>query len=441
MLTFSSQQSGRMCDGIRRREFLRLGGLALGGLTLADLLAARTAAAESSPRPRQKSVIMVFLAGGPSHIDMYDLKPDAPLEIRGEFNPIDTNVSGLRVCEHLPLHAKIADKFSIVNGVKMIDTHSAWVVMTGFDEKMKRPVVGSVVSKLLGSSRGGMPTYVALGGENGADPGEPFFLGHEHRPFKPNQEGLESLGRLREIPLERFEDRRQLLSGLDALARRAEATAENLAGHAAFTAQAFEMLTSPKAREAFDLQREPKAVREKFGVASRLLLARRLVEAGVPIVTLSLAGTICPPGDWDTHAGDDQRRETNFSALRKKLPVYDHAIHALITDLYERGLNEDVLLVVCGEFGRTPKINKMGGRDHWAPAGSVLLSGGGLRMGCVVGNTGPKAEQSIDVDYSGQNILATIYQHLGISPATKVNDFSGRPRYLLDDQRPIKELA
>jgi uncharacterized protein (DUF1501 family) len=440
MLTFTSERSAsRMCDGVRRREFLKLGGLALGGLSLADLLAVRSVDAAAAAR-RGKSVIMVFLAGGPSHIDTYDMKPDAPVEIRGEFNPIETNVPGMRLCEYLPLQAQIADKFSIVNGVRMIDTHSAWVVMTGFDERMKRPVVGSVVSKLFGSSRDGMPTYVALGGENGADPGEPAYLGPAHRPFKQSQEGLNSLGRLREIPIERFEDRRQLLTQLDALARRAENASESLASHSANTAQAFEILTTPKARAAFDVEREPKLVRERFGNASRLLLARRLVEAGVPIVTVSVAGTICPPGDWDTHAGDDQRRETNFTALRKKLPPYDRAIHALITDLDERGLSDDVLVVVCGEFGRTPKINKMGGRDHWAPAGSVLLAGGGLKMGQVVGHTGPRAEQATDTDYSGQNILATIYRHLGIAADTKLPDLAGRPVYLLDDQRPIREL-
>jgi hypothetical protein len=425
-----------MCDGVARREFLSLGSLALGGLALPQLLAAQ----EQTGTRRGKSVIMVFLAGGPSHIDMYDLKPEAPVEIRGEFNPIETNVPGMRVCEYLPLQASIADKWSVVQGVRMIDTHSAWVVMTGFDEKAKRPVVGSVVSKLRGPSTAGMPTYVALGGENGADPGEPFYLGQAHRPFKPHDEGLSSLGRMREITVDRFEDRKSLLKDLDALAQQAERAKDQLAGHNAATSQALEILTSPRARQAFDIKQEPVKTVERYGNASRLLLARRLVEAGVPIVTVSVAGTICPPGDWDTHAGDDQRRETNFSALRKKLPPYDAAIHTLITDLHDRGLSDDVLLVVCGEFGRSPKINKMGGRDHWAPAGSVVFSGGGLKMGQAIGNTGPKAERSIDTDYSAQNVLATIYRHLGISPETKVPDFAGRPMYLLDDARAIREL-
>jgi len=434
---WNSKPTSRTCDGVARREFLRLGGLALGGLSLPTLLSAQ-AAAGGSKRP--KSVIMIFLAGGPSHIDMYDLKPKAPVEIRGEFNPIATKVPGIEVCELLPRHAAIADKWSVVNGVRTIDTHSAWMVMTGFDEKMKRPVVGSVVSKVLGSSRDGLPTYVSLRGENGADPGEPFYLGHAHRPFTPG-EGAEVLGRHRDVTLDRLEDRKQLIRGLDRLAAHAEQMTDHLAGHQAFTAQALNIISSPAARQAFDIKSESAAIQEKYGKASRLLLARRLVEAGVPIVTLSLAGTICPPGDWDTHAGNDQRDETNFAALRKKLPVFDAAMHALITDLHERGLSDDVLVVCCGEFGRTPKINKTGGRDHWAPAGSVLFAGGGLKMGQVIGNTGPRAERSVDLDYSGQNVLATIYRHLGISLSTKLNDFAGRPIYLLDDPRAIKELV
>lgn len=418
-----------------RRDFLAMGGLALGGLTLPQLLAAR-----SPQSGRSKSVIMVFLAGGPSHIDMYDLKPDAPTEIRGEFDPIATKVPGISICEHLPLQAAIADRWSVVNGVRMFDTHSAWVVMTGFEEKAKRPVIGSVVSKIRGATTNGLPTYVALGGENGADPGEPYYLGQAHRPFKQSEEGLNSLGRRREITVERFEDRKNLLRGLDGLARETDQQAETLSGYDATTAKAFDILTSPRAREAFDIKHEPVRLVERYGKATRLLLARRLVEAGVPLVTCSVAGTICPPGDWDTHAGDDQRRETNFSALRQKLPVYDAAIHALITDINERGLDRDVLVVVCGEFGRTPKINKMGGRDHWAPAGSVLFAGGGLKLGQSIGNTGPRAERSIDTDYSAQNVLATIYQHLGIPPDTKLPDFAGRPIYLLDDQRVIREL-
>lgn len=433
---WNSLPTSRTCDSIARRDFLRIGGLALGGLSLPALLGAQ-AAAGASQRP--KSVIMVFLAGGPSHIDMYDMKPQAPVEIRGEFNPIATRVPGMQVCELMPKHAEIADQWSVVNGVRMIDTHSAWVVMTGFDEKMKRPVVGSVVSKVLGASRGGLPTYVSLRGENGADPGEPFYLGQAHRPFTPG-EGAEVLGRNREVTLDRLEDRKQLRDGLDRLAAQAERMTDHLAGHQAFTSQALSIISSPAARQAFDIKQESAATQEKYGKASRLLLARRLVEAGVPIVTLSLAGTICPPGDWDTHAGNDQRNETNFDALRKKLPIFDAAIHALITDLAERGLSDDVLVVCFGEFGRTPKINKMGGRDHWAPAGSVLFAGGGLKMGQVIGNTGPRAERSIDLDYSGQNVLATIYRHLGIAPSTKLPDFAGRPIYLLDDQRPIREL-
>jgi uncharacterized protein (DUF1501 family) len=201
------------------------------------------------------------------------------------------------------------------------------------------------------------------------------------------------------------------------------------------------MISTPKAREAFDIRREPEAVRNKYGKASRFLLARRLVEAGVSVVTLSAAGTIFPGGDWDTHAGTDQRSETNFGNLRRKLPEYDNAVHALVTDLHERGLDKDVAVVVWGEFGRTPKINKTGGRDHWAPAGNVLIAGGGLKMGQVIGDTGPKAERSRTTVYTPQNVLSTLYRVLGIDPGMTLPDFSGRPMYLLDEREPITELV
>ncbi|QDU26624.1 hypothetical protein ETAA8_17040 [Anatilimnocola aggregata] len=439
MLTMFSQQTSRSCDQVSRREFLRAGGLGLGGFTMVDMLRWRAMGAVDD-RQRAKSVIVVFLAGGPSHIDMYDLKPDAPAEIRGEFQPIETNVPGLRVCELMPRHATIADKFSVVNGVEMLDTHSAWVVMTGFGEREKRPVFGSYISRIRGSSVGGMPTYVSLRGENGADPGEPAWLGAAHRPFTPSGEGMSSLQLSREISTDRFDERRGLLRDMDRLPPNAQDQLGNVAGFDGFRDQALEIIRSPKTRTAFDISQEPKALQDAYGPAKRLLQARRLVEAGVPVVTLSMAGTICPPGDWDTHAGTDQKSQTNFYALRQKLPIYDKAIHTLITDLHDRGLDKDVLLVVHGEFGRTPKINKFGGRDHWAPASSVLFSGGGLQMGQVVGDTGPRAERAVDTNYSGQNILATIYRHLGIDLETKLNDLSGRPRYLLDDTRPIREL-
>jgi len=426
----------RMCDGMVRRDFLKVGALGLGGLTLADVL--RLQAASPTPRSR-KAVIMVYLPGGPSHIDMYDLKPGAPQEIRGEFQPIRTNVPGLDICELMPLQAQIADKFALVRTLQTVDTHSAELLMRGTLTGPKRPVFGSVVSRLRPRHET-LPPYVALGGENGSDPGDPVYLGTAHRPFKPGGPGMQSLSLDREVTLDRLGDRRALLGAFDNLCRDIDDHRQTLAGLDAFSAQALQMISAPSTREAFDLAREPEAVRSRYGPAGRLLLALRLAEAGVAVVTVSLAGTVVPGGDWDTHAGTDQRSETNFANLRRKLPVYDRAIHAMITDLYSRGLDQDVAVVVWGEFGRTPRINRNGGRDHWAPASFALIAGGGLSMGQVIGDTGPRAESPRSAPYRPSNLLATLYRHLGIDPAATLSDYNGRPMYLLDERRLIEEL-
>lgn len=439
MLNFTGARY-RPCDGISRREFFKVGALGWGSLTLADLFRLR---AEGKAASGSKSVIMVYLPGGPSHIDMYDLKPDAPVEIRGEFKPIATSVPGFDICELMPLQAKIADKYSIVRGLQSVDTHSAEMLMRGqLGGPSKRPVFGSVVSKLRGgTSEGGMPHYVALGGENGSDPGDPAYLGAAHKPFTAGGPGMANLSLVKGVSPEQLTDRKQLLSSFDTLRRDLD-TRGDLYGMDAFTARALDMVASPRVREAFDVSKEPKELQDKYGPAKRLLQALRLVQAGVSVVTVSVAGTVVPGGDWDTHAGTDQKSETNFGNLRRKLPVYDQAIHALVTDLYERGLDKDVCVVVWGEFGRTPKINKTGGRDHWAPAGNVLLAGGGLKMGQVVGDTGPKAERDRghSTPYTPANVLSTLYHHLGIDPETTLPDFSGRPMYLLDEREQISEL-
>ena len=431
----------RVCDGVRRRDFLKIGALGLGGLTLADVLRLRAQGSEET-RSSAKSVIMVYLPGGPSHIDMYDLKPDAPEEYRGEFRPIRTNVPGLDVCELMPLHCRIADKMTVIRGLQTVDTHSAELLMRGTMSTPRRPVFGSVVSRMTpGGTRNGMPHYVALGGENGVDPADPAYLGMAYRPFTHSGAGMQNLQLAPEVTLDRLNDRRTLLRSFDDVRREIDDATSYSAGLDAFTAQAFDMIASPRTRDAFDIGREPQAVRDRYGPAGRLLLALRLVQAGVSVVTVSLAGTVVPSGDWDTHAGADQRNESNFDALRKKLPIYDQAIHALVTDLYDRGLDRDVTVVVWGEFGRTPRINRTGGRDHWAPAGFVVVAGGGYRMGQVIGDTGPRAERVTNaVPYTPANLLATLYTGLGIDPGHTLPDLNGRPMYLLDDRRVIEEL-
>ena len=439
MLTFLGS-SHRLCDGLSRRDFMQVGALGLGGLTLADVLRARAnGAVQSSPR----SVIMVYLPGGPSHLDMYDLKPNAPVEIRGEFQPIPTNVPGVNLCELLPLQARMADKFSIVNGLQCVDTHSAELLMRGhLGGPVKRPVFGSVVSRLWGATGPtGLPHYVALGGENGSDPGDPTYLGTAFRPFKPGGEGMENLKLVRGVSPEQLADRKRLLGCFDSLRHDLDARGE-MAGVDAFTAQALEMITSPKVREAFDVAKEPQALQDRYGTGKRLLQALRLAQAGVSVVTVSVAGTVLPVGDWDTHGKNDGRKFGQFEDYRQRLPVFDKIIHAFLTDLYDRGLDQDIAVVIWGEFGRTPKINKDGGRDHWAPAGHAMIAGGGFQMGQVIGNTGPRGERERgrSTPYTPANVLATLYRFLGIAPEQTLPDLSGRPMYLLDDRDPIAEL-
>jgi hypothetical protein len=429
--------SHRMCDGLSRRDFFKVGALGLGGLTLADVLRLQGRAASNSP----KSVVMVYLPGGPSHMDMYDLKPNAPAEIRGEFKPIATNVPGFDVCELLPLQAKIADKYSIIRGLQTVDTHSAELLMRGHTSPGgRRPVFGSVVSKIKGgTSEGGMPHYVALGGENGSDPADPSYLGAAHKPFTAGGPGMANLTLVKGITPEQLADRKQLLGTFDSLNREID---PQLPGMDAFTARAMEMITSPRVREAFDVSKEPREIRDRYGKGTRLLQAMRLARAGVSVVTVSVAGTVLPVGDWDSHGTNDGRRFGIFADYKQRLPAYDEIIHTFITDMYQRGWDKDICLVIWGEFGRTPKINKDGGRDHWAPAGYVQVVGGGFNMGQVIGDTGPRGERdrSRSTPYTPANLLSTLYRHLGIDPEMTLPDFTGRPMYLLDDREPIAEL-
>jgi hypothetical protein len=435
MLTmFSSKSSAGLC----RRDFFRVGALGMGGLTLADLLRLRAQGA-ISPTAGHKAVIMIFLYGGPSHIDLYDLKPEAPPEIRGEFKPIQTSVPGLDIGELMPLQAQIADKLALVRGLHFEqDGHFADAVFRGTYPDIKRPVFGSVVSRLRGGKE--LPPYVALGGEYLSDPADPAYLGMAHRPFTPTGPGLANLGLQPGITLERLDDRKALLGSLDTLRRDLDGKG-SLPGMDAYTVRALDMISSSRARDAFDLSREPDKVRNRYGRVSQLLLARRLVEAGVSVVTLSMSNAVLG-GHWDTHSFDEPGRkpESGFSVLRRIAPLFDRLLHSLVTDLYERGLDKDVAVVAWGEFGRTPKVNKNGGRDHWAPAGVVLFSGGGLKMGQVVGATDARGERSRTTPYRPCNVLATLYQVLGIDLETTLPDYNSRPMYLLDDRKVIAEL-
>jgi uncharacterized protein (DUF1501 family) len=423
MLTFQGSRR-TFCDGIGRRDFLTLGALGA-GLTLADAL--RLKAAGPAPRSRPKSVIMVYLPGGPSHLDMYDPKPDAPAEFRGEFKAISTAVPGIQLSEHFPRQAALMGKLAVLRSVVSVDEHSDSLIMTGYPERENRtaghPAFGAVLSKLRGNSAE-VPPYVSLRGmSTGSQPG---YLGVAHRPFTPDGPARQNLKLASAVPESRFDERKGLLAGFDT-ARRDIDAAGGMAGMDAFTARAFDMIASGTVRTALDLNQESAETRARYKGAEAFLTARRLVEAGVQFVTLSTGG-------WDTHSD-------NFKSLAKQLPVLDRAVANLIEDLHERGLGDDVITVVWGEFGRTPKVNGSAGRDHWSPVMSAMVAGGGLKMGQAVGASTARGETPKDRPYKVSQVLATIYGAIGIDPATTFPNGAGRPMYLLDDRVPVAELV
>jgi hypothetical protein len=426
MLTIYGDKQ-RFCDGVSRRSFLKVGALAMGGLSLPQIL--RAGETPAGKAARHKSVIMVYLPGGPSHMDTYDLKPDAPAEYRGEFKPVKSNVPGMDFCELFPRQAAIADKLTIVRSVVgAVAEHAPALLMSGYSEALGkaqggRPGLGAILSKLQGPTDPRVPPYVSLmGNATGLDAG---YAGVAHRPFTPDGPGLENLALNGSVSLNRLDNRRALLSDFDRFRNEAD-RAGVMTGMDAFTARAFEMITAPKTRDALDLTREDPRTRDKYGAATQFLTARRLVEAGVRCVTLAI-------GSWDTH-GD------NFGHLRRQLPSVDQAIAALVEDLHARGLDQDCSVVVWGEFGRTPRINSGAGRDHWEPVMSALMAGGGLKMGQVIGSTNARGEVAVDRPISVQQILATLYHGLGVDPAITLSSASGRPMYLLDERTPISEM-
>jgi hypothetical protein len=459
MLTISSANHGKLCNGVTRRDFLTIGALGLGGLTWADLLRAQPSAAT-----RPKSVIMVYLFGGPPHLDMYDMKPNAPAEYRGEFRPAPTNVPGIDICELMPRQAQIADKFTIVRNMDFtqptLGAHSPVYIYGGnlLDAKTcNHPVFGSVLSKLWSERAipapacGNLPPYIALDNYDMYT----AWLGKAHRPFVPaplralpllndnhpdvvNPADLRNLGLSTGLTLERVQDRTALLRTFDSMRREVDNPQGSLVAADASQTRALAMMTDPQVRDAFDINRESPRVRESYGKVPQLLLARRLAEAGVPLIQVTIDGAghqLRALGNgWDTHGN-------NFQQLRGALPEYDHAIAGFLTDLHERGLYDNVATIIWGEFGRTPRVNGSAGRDHWPQAGFTLFAGGGWRMGQVIGATDARGERPRGNAYTPQNVLAMAYRHVGIDPGrTTVTDPTGRPHYLLRDPRPIQEL-
>jgi hypothetical protein len=438
------------CDRLTRRDFLRAGFLGLGSLSMADLFRLRAQAATAT----DTAVILVFLGGGPSHLETYDMKPNAPAEIRGPFRPIATSAPGIEVCEHLPLHAKLAHRFTLIrscthteeghaNGTtRMMSGHKARAGNAANFESGEAPEVGAVVNWMFRERWRGIPPAVVMGA-NGSPtyvPGnDPAYLGAACRPPRvdtgiPNAE-------LR-LPKARLDNRVALLGALDTMRRRTDA-AKSLDSLDPFQRQAVTLLSSDKVRTAFDLTQESAKLRERYGPErgpQQLLLARRLVEAGVNFVTVSGFGRGDATGkifNWDDHAVNWDLQ----AAMRWRLPRYDQALTALIEDIYARGLERKVLVVATGEFGRTPRLDPDSrcGRGHYPYAMSILFAGGGMKMGQVIGATNAWGERPKDRPLDPYDILATVYKHLGIDHEHELVDPTGRPQPLARGT-PIEEL-
>ncbi|MCA9055949.1 MAG: DUF1501 domain-containing protein [Planctomycetaceae bacterium] len=468
------------CGRSSRREWLTIGGLHLGALAcglspnLAGLLAAAERTSSSPPDP-DLSVILVWANGGPSHIDLFDLKPQAPREYRGPFRPIGTTVPGMEISELLPQLAAQARRFTLIRSLHHErNQHSGGThrFLTGYSSvaanlpRSEYPEIGSIVARQVEGESRGVPAFVANTPFYG---GGPAYLGPAYEAFMPapnyqtasgantydpvplyptpdTLDSLSSLGVSAEGVLT-VDRRRDLLTSLDrlpgALDRSGSLEALDL-----FRRQALEIVTSGRTRDAFDLTREPDEMRRRYGeghLGRSLLTCRRLVEAGVRFVQCQATYRLRPEtgrtSNWDDHSVNADI----FQALGERLPSLDQALATLIADIHERGLDQKVLVLFCGEFGRTPKIayqdaSGRPGRDHWCQAMSVLVSGGGLRMGQVIGATGPKAEEPVDRAMDSSCLLATIYQRFGIDYHRAFLDNTGRPIPILTDGHPIKEL-
>ncbi|NCY02145.1 MAG: DUF1501 domain-containing protein [Planctomycetia bacterium] len=452
MLTLHGRD-GRWCDGLRRRSFLSIGGLSVGGatLSLAGILRAEEAAEAAGTRHprRHKSLINIFLAGGPPHQDMWDLKTDAPSEIRGEFKPIATSVPGIQICEVFPRLAARADKLAIIRSVVGCEgAHAGHQSLTGWPESSLRsiggrPSIGAAVAKVAGPVERSVPPFVGLAARTQhvpwSDAGGAGFLGPAYGAFKPDGPDLENMS-LKSLPLDRLADRRRLLASMDRLRRDADATGA-VEGMDAATQRAFDVLTGSKLLAALDLSKEDPRTLAAYGDGKpyrfqydgaptcndHLLVARRLIEAGVRVVTLSY-------GRWDSHGA-------NFDLVRDHGGKLDQCLSALVDDLAARGMLDDVTIAVWGEFGRTPKINPQAGRDHWPQVSSAVLIGGGLRTGQVIGATNRLGEHATERPVHMQEITATLYHALGIDTArTTLVDMTGRPQYLVE-KLPIAELV
>jgi hypothetical protein len=451
MLTlWGSGGDSRYCDGRTRREFLRLGGLAMGGLSLPDLLHAEAQGASPTRSnawgTSHKSVIMIYLSGGPAHQDTFDLKPEAPDGIRGEYKPIATRLPGVHICEHLPRIGGLMDKVAVIRSVVGLrDEHSSSQSVTGFPraqaQRERRPNFGSIVGRIQGMVDPVVPPCFDLSPRMQHMPYNipgPGFLGHTYQPARMEPEDLALLKPAADVPPSRFDRRKALLGQFDQFRRWGDnAEVDGMGG---IYRRAFDVLSSAKVARALDVSREDPRLRDRYGIGAperiddaaprwndQFLVARRLVEAGARCVTIAF-------GSWDMHGG-------NFDRLRTQLPLFDMGVSALVEDIHNRGLDRDVTVVAWGEFGRTPKINKTAGRDHWSRVSMALLFGGGMSVGQVIGSTDKLGGSAANRPVHYQDVLATVYHNLRIDPHAFIRDKADRPVPILPlTAAPIREL-
>lgn len=435
----------RNCQGFSRRDCLRLG---LGGLLSGGLVGALRARAEAAGGPLRssaKACILIWMDGGPSHYETFDPKPQAPVEIRGQFDTIATKISGVHFSQHMQRLAACSDKFAVIRSIRHDQgNHGAGnhYMMTGAPPRIPvscgafvsfHPSLGSAVAKEIGAPPG-LPAYFSM--PDMTRSGGPNFLGAQYAPFVVSDDPNSEQFRIRDVAIprglveDRFLGRKDLRQQVDRLPRIVgEAAADPVRDVDKFYEQGYQLVMSKEAQQAFEIQREPEAMRNRYGrngLGQRALLARRLVEAGVPFITLS-------DGGWDHHTD-------LFNAYNKRMPAWDATVATLIEDLAERGLLETTMVIALGEFGRTPQINKDAGRDHWSNAMSVLFAGGGTPGGQVIGATDAKGYAAVERVLSPENFVSTIYSKLGMDPNKIYYTHEGRPVHLVSDATPIKEL-
>lgn len=439
---FSPARGDLLRIGSTRRGFLQTGLAGLAGVSMPSLLHQQALAASAGQARSKTNVILFWLSGGPSHIDMWDPKPDAPGEVRGPFGHIPTKVPGIHVCEHLPLTAKIMDRLTLIRSVDCSASNHTPITMQACNPLARRtndgrdgggwPSMGSIAAKFRGANAPGIPGYVALADSLVSDV---WGAGHMGGDFEPVS-GKDLAGRLtlsEGLTVDRLGTRRDLLAQMDDWKRRVHGH-EQIAAADRYTQQAYEVLMTGAAQRAFQLDAEPPAMRDRYGrdsLGEKALLARRLVEAGSTFVTVS--------GAWGyfDHHGDEVRWGGIKKGLTPLLPSVDRTLHAIVTDLQDRGLLDSTLILMLGEFGRSPTINKNAGRDHWPRVMSMVVAGGGLRHGQVIGSTDRHGGDIETRRVAPGDLAATVFHHLGISPSTHWIDPQGRPRPIVADEGSV----